>query len=234
MSNVIKAEHAGEYGDAPVFDLSDIEAQAGAIISAAEARAAQLLNEAEAGCRELADKAAEEGRARGVEEGRKEGLRLGADEAREDAYAKAHDEIAELTATLVKACENFSNAKDGLYQQAQQDLLDLSLLIARKIVAREIDGDAHVTADNLQRCLETLSNRKNLTVRVAPMVVRTVEERLEELSKRMSDLSAVRVMGDEEVSPGGCVISGESGMVDATIETQFAEVERILFGEENA
>lgn len=233
MSNVIKAEAAREYESAQVFDLSDIEAEAAAMLSRAQAKAAGIIGAAEKEVPEIKRRAAEEGRRAGHEEGKAEGRRLGADEAREEAFDRARDEIMGITTALVKACEDFSALKENLFRQAEKDLLSLSLLIAKRVVGREIDADAHVTADNLKRCLEVLSSYKNLKVHVSPQVVEAVEARMPELAKRIGDLSSVRIEGDPAIAPGGCEVVGQRGMIDATIETQFAEVERVLFGEEN-
>ncbi len=110
MSNVVKAERGERLAAAQVFDMSDIEATRRRTILA-DARARRRRGIAEAARREadgVTKRAAEEGARRGIEEGRQEGLRLGAQEAREDAYSKAHDEIAQLTAALVKALETFA------------------------------------------------------------------------------------------------------------------------------
>jgi flagellar assembly protein FliH len=233
LSNVVKSRLAGDLRSAPLYDLGDLEAEGAAIIARARSQAALIVEAAAREGEEIRKRAAEEGRRRGVEEGRKEGLRIGSDEAREDAYAKARDEIAALTSALVKATEHFSQMKETLFLQAQKDLLALSVLIARKIVAREINADAHVTYDNLKRCLELLSSRRNLVIRVAPEAVETIHARLPELARRLGDLSSVKIEGDPSVAPGGCAVTGESGLLDATIEAQFAEVERVLFGEAN-
>jgi len=233
LSNVIKADRAGDFRRAPMLDLGDLEAEGAAIIARARAQAASIIDAATKEGEDIRMRAAEEGKRAGMEEGRKEGMRIGAEEAREDAYAKAHEEIAALTSALVKAVQHFSQMKETLFLQAQKDLLALSLLIAKKIVAREISADTHVTYDNLKRCLEVLSSHKNLVVRVAPQAVETINARMGELARQLGDVSSVRIEGDAAVAPGGCIITGESGLLDASIDTQFAEVERVLFGEAN-
>ena len=233
MSNVIKAESAQDFEDACIFDLSDIEAKAAAVLAEAEASAAGIIAAARKEAEEIKARAEQEGRKAGLEEGKREGFRVGADEAREEVFDKAREEISNLTSTFTRACEEFCEVKENLFLQAQKDLLNLALLIAKKIVAREIEADAHVSVDNLKRCLDVLSSYKNLTVRVAPQVLETVQARMDDLAKRLGDLSSVKIEGDPSISPGGCEVIGERGSIDATIETQFAEVERVLFGEEH-
>jgi flagellar assembly protein FliH len=234
LSNIVKYDSAESYRSAPFFDLADIEAQAAAIVSAAEASASAIIEEAAREGARIQAKATEDGRVAGLEAAREEGLRLGRAEGRQQAFDEARGEITVAAKCLVDACAELAAAKDGLFTQAEKDLLKLALFIASKIVAREVIADAHVTADNVKRCLDMLSERKNLAVRVAPSAVSVIEQQLPELAKRMGDLSSVKIIGDEKVSTGGCLITAQSGVIDATIEGQFQEVERILFGGQNA
>jgi flagellar assembly protein FliH len=230
----VKLTDASGYRSAVAFDLGDIEAQAAAVMSVAEAGAAAVISAAEKEAVAIRARAEAGGRESGLAAGREEGLKAGADRGREEAFAQAREEITAAVEGLTAACAELARLKDGLFTLAESDLLKLSILIAKKIVAREINADAHVTAENVKRCLDLLSQRRNLVVRVAPSAIETVEARLPELSKRLGDLSSVKVVADAAVSPGGCLVTGESGVIDATIESQFAEAERILFGEPNA
>ena len=234
MSNVVKAERAEAYSSALAFDLADIERQAAEVISAAQASAAGILASASKDADAMRSQAAAEGRAAGTKEGREAGLSAGREEGRKAGIAAAKGEIEAATRTLVEACEQLGRMKDGLFSLAESDLLKLAILIARKVVAKEVSADSHISAVNVKRCLEMLSQRKNLVVRVAPQAVALVQESLPDLARRMGDLASVKIAGDDSVAPGGCLVTGESGVLDATIESQFAEVERILFGEPNA
>lgn len=234
MSNVVKRDTAETYRSALVMDLSDIEAQAMRILSEARASASAVLAAADKAGRDMRQRAEKEGHEAGLASGREEGLKAGRAEGRAEAFAAAREETAKAVGDLLECLRQFSEKKDGLFTQAQSDLLKLSLLIARKIVAREVAADAHVTAANVKRCLEMLSHRKNLVVRVAPATLSVVQEALPEMGAKLGDLSSVKVVADEGISVGGCLVSGEAGMIDATIESQFEEIERVLFGEDNA
>jgi len=234
LSNVVKSEAAESYRSALILNLDDIEAQAERILSEAEAKAAAIMAAGEKAAVDIRARAQSEGRAAGLQAGNEEGIKAGRAEGHAKAYAESRDQITKAAQTLAGACAEFQTLKEELFKQAEADLLKLSVMIARKVTGREISADAHISAENVKRCLDMLSQRRNLVVRVAPAALSAVEEIMPELSKRLGDLSSVKVVADEAVSPGGCLVTGESGMIDATIESQFAEVERILFGESNA
>ena len=230
MSNVVKSVEAADYGGALVFDFCDLEGRAAVITAEAEAEAARIIKAARARGEEMAAEAAREARAEGREKGREEGLQAGREEGHREAFEKAQAETEKLAQTLGSALAEFSSLKDGLFVQAEKELLDLAMLIARKVVSREVEADRHVTTENLARCLEILSGHGNVTVRVAPDVLDNVKKCLPELLKTADNLSSVTIEGDPDVSPGGCVVNSKAGLLDAQIETQFGEIERILFG----
>jgi len=234
LSNVVKAGAADAYRSAIAFDLADVEAQAAALLSRAEGEAAAVIAAARKSAEEIRRTAADGARVEGFEAGRKEGAELGGREGREAAFARAQADIATLSAALCAAAAELSRTKDDLFTQAEMDLLKLSVLIARKIVGREVAADRHVTPDNVKRCLDLLSERRNLVIRVAPSTLDVVNERLPEISKTLGDLSSVKLVADQSLEPGGCLVTSQSGVLDATIEAQFAEVERVLFGDANA
>ncbi len=230
MSNVVKQQDGEGLSGGLVFDFADIENRADEVIRRAEANAVEILKAAEKTARERARQAAEEGRGEGKQAGFEEGRKEGFEAGRREAYEEAAGELRTLAETLRAAFVDFDERKERLHRQAQVDLLELSLLIARKVIAREIEADAHVTRDNLKRCLEVLSARKNVTVHVAPSVVETLEKALPELAKTFGDIESVKIEADGEVSPGGCLIVGKDGSLDATVEAQLREVEDIVFG----
>lgn len=230
MSNVIKQNDADSYASPLVFDFSDVERRAASLVAEAELKASALISASESQAVALksaaAEKGREEGHAAGRDTGKEEGLRLG----REEAFAEYSDSLGKLASSLQTALADFAELRNDLFRQAEKDLLDLSVLIAGKIVAREVVADAHVTVENLKRALAVLSNRTDLAVRVAPDALDLVKESLPELEKTVGRLNGVRLLADPELTPGGCVVTTASGVLDASIETQLAEVERILFG----
>ena len=234
MSNIVKSEKARAYHAAAVFDLADIEAKAASIITAANKQSAAALAAARKEAVDIRKRAADDGRAEGIETGRAQGVELGSAEGREAAFAEASEGFSAAAASLASACADLASRKDNLFLQAETDLLKLSILIARKVVAREIEADKYISADNLKRCLSLLSEKRNLVARVAPSALDAVNERLPEIAAQTGDLSSVKVVADDSIAPGGCLVTGAAGLIDATIESQFGEIERILFGEQHA
>ena len=67
---------------------------------------------------------------------------------------------------------------------------------------------------------------------VNPAEEARLEEYLPELLGHLRQIEEVELVGDETVSPGGCVLRLGSGEIDARMETQLASISEELLGAE--
>ncbi len=106
-------------------------------------------------------------------------------------------------------------------------MLRLAVKLAEKIIGREIERDDAALADIVSAALRHARQQESLTVRVNPADLPRVQAHRERLDPsgraRFIDLVA-----DPRVGHGGCVIEGESGTVDARLDTQLRVLERAL------
>jgi type III secretion protein L len=162
-----------------------------------------------------ANREAEDLRERAVAEAR---------ELREAAYQEGLETaLAELNQALLEAHER----RDAALAGAERDLLRLAVKLAEKIIGREIERDDAALADIVSAALRHARQQESLTVRVNPAdlpLVQAHRERLDPSGRaRFIDL-----VPDPRVGRGGCVIEGESGTVDARLDTQLRVLERAL------
>ena len=176
-------------------------------VAEARAEARRILSEA--------TREADELRARADREAR---------EMREAAYQEGLEEaLSELNHALLEAHER----RDAALAGAERDVLRLAVKLAEKIIGREIERDDAALADIVSAALRHARQQEALTVRVNPADLPHVQAHRERLDPsgraRFIDLVA-----DPRVRPGGCVIEGESGTVDARLDTQLRVLERAL------
>ncbi|HEY0170035.1 MAG TPA: type III secretion system stator protein SctL [Pyrinomonadaceae bacterium] len=145
-------------------------------------------------------------------------------EMREAAYEEGREAaLSELNFILLEAHER----RDAALTGAERDVLRLAVKLAEKIIGREIARDDATLADIVSAALRHARQQESLTVRVNPADLPRVQAhrgRLDPSGRaRFIDLVA-----DPRVGPGGCVIEGESGTVDARLDTQLRVLERAL------
>lgn len=173
----------------------------------ARAEARRILADAEHDAEELRERAERE-----------------AKELRETAYQEGLESaLAELSQILLEAHER----RDAALSGAERDVLRLAVKLAEKIIGREIERDDATLADIVSTALRHARQQEALTVRVNPADLPRVlahRDRLDPSGRaRFIDLVA-----DPRVGHGGCVIEGESGTVDARLDTQLRVLERAL------
>jgi type III secretion protein L len=150
-----------------------------------------------------------------------------AQEARiyEEARNRAREEARiEVSAELLKAKQQAA----AILKDAQQEILSLSLEIARKIIGRDLERDPEVMIDICASAIEGVRNAKQLVLRVNPemgQLLRAKKKALMDLVARSVD---VAVKDDPQVERGGCIIQTEFGTIDGQLETQLKMLAQVL------
>ena len=108
---------------------------------------------------------------------------------------------------------------------ATDDLLELSLDIAQRVIQREIEADRSAAANQLRGVLDMLAGGSAITVLVHPDDKAFLEPVVPELIATMDRPLHATLREDESITRGGCIVRTQGGEIDARIETQ---VERIV------
>lgn len=212
--NVIKQPAAkGREATAPTTPSSRRGSVVKRAVVDARAEARRILAEAERDADALRERAEREAR-----------------ELREAAYEEGRETaLSELNQILLEA----HGRRDAALAGAERDVLRLAVKLAEKIIGREIERDDATLADIVSAALRHARQQESLTVRVNPADLPRVQAHRERLDPsgraRFIDLVA-----DPRVGHGGCIIEGESGTVDARLDTQLRVLERALLARATA
>jgi flagellar assembly protein FliH len=147
---------------------------------------------------------------RGVEDG----LRRGREEAAAEVN-KAFDQVARTLDELAKV-------KRKLRQEAEQEMVKLSLAVARRILYRELATDPSSIEGIVHAALQKLQQREASRVRVYPAGAPAVRAALEHIGSR----SGIEVVPDPGLAAGAVLFETSVGELDASIETQLLEISR--------
>jgi flagellar assembly protein FliH len=147
---------------------------------------------------------------RGVEDG----LRRGREEASAEVK-KAFDQVA-------NALEELGGMKRKLRQEAEQELVKLSLAVARRILYRELSTDPSSIEGIVHAALQKLQQREASKVRVWPAGVPAVRAALERIGSR----AGIDIVPDPGLATGAILFETSLGELDASIETQLQEIQR--------
>lgn len=175
-----------------------------AIIENARQEAARIIAEADANAAEFA-RAAEE---RAMVEMN----------ARIDA--EVGEKVAGMREELAATINQVSALSQIIAARHENDLVELAIAIAKKIVGREVTIDREIAFTLVKVSLAKLHDRAVAEVHLNPEDLAYVESQRERLEFR----GALELIPDKSITVGGCLIHTDAGEIDGRIESQFEEI----------
>lgn len=192
--------------------------------SQAEQSAARILEEAYSQRDKIVNIAAEQAQ-RMKEEAEKEGYRNGIAHAEQDIAAqlsKIRDSVTELAGAM--------QLRD---QAIKNQLAELSLKIAEKILCKKLEEDESILADLVEKAVLSERDKRNMVVHLSDHsmeLVELMEERLEPFRERSDGFLRIKT---EQQPPGYVQLETEEGIVDASVMVQLENLKQQLAELEN-
>jgi len=153
-----------------------------------------------------------EARAAGFGEGEAKGRRAAA------------AELQPVMERLARSIEEMAGYRGSLRRQAERDMLQLSLAIARRVLHRQLALDPEALHGLVLAALEKLESQEISRVQVHPSMAPQVRALLE---KTVAG-ARIQVVADPARESGALVFETERGNLDASVESQLREIERGL------
>ncbi|EPR44306.1 H+transporting two-sector ATPase E subunit [Desulfovibrio sp. X2] len=188
----------------------------------------ELVERVKQKARSMAREILEEARAeaeRIKEAARGEGFQQGLEQARE--------QVEQEQTALAEAVGNALSAIRGQARQVwtaqRADFVALIRMAVEKTVNAEMSERRREILENLvDQALETIDSMRGLTIRARPEEAELLTAILNHVAERFPELKSYRVKPDESLTLGGMVIESADGMVDNTLATRWAAVEKIF------
>lgn len=151
---------------------------------------------------EEAFKKQEEAKERGYNEGLSQGIKEG--------KRKAEIEITRITASMNAVLSSFNSLYEEALKKADENIvLELAFLIAKKIIKDELSVKREIVLKNINSALQKAGQSK-IKLLLNPEDVEIAKEFLKD----------VDIILDSSISPGGCKVYFDFGVIDAEIKNQ--------------
>lgn len=160
-----------------------------------------------------------------LEEARREGYQAGQAEGREAGRAAAREEARQRLEALAALVDELARAREELAARYEEDIVELALAVAARIVRKESSLGADTVRELLRETLPRMGGAVKITITVHPDDMAAIEQDARQLASLAEGRAGVTWVTDEAVTRGGCVVETERGGVDASVETR---VERIV------
>jgi flagellar assembly protein FliH len=196
--------------DKAANNLASAQTEAQQTLAQARAEAEQILMTAKTRAVEIEQEARAKGEA----------------EARANIAIEVEQQAAEIRRRLAQTIDEITNLSSRIAANAEHEMVQLAIEIAKKIVHREVTVDREIALTLARVALTRLHTRSVATVRLHPSDFHYALAHRDQLD---SD-GAVEIVEDKSVGIGGCIVQTEMGDIDARIVQQFREIEKGFWG----
>ena len=131
-------------------------------------------------------------------------------------------QVEALTKNLARTIEELTGLRQRFRHEAEQDVVALALATARRILHRELTVDPQTLSGVVKAALEKMELSEVHRVRVS----REDEPLIRQSLEQMGLPQRVEVIADLALERGAAILESNRGTLDASINTQLAEIER--------
>ncbi|MDE7262306.1 MAG: F0F1 ATP synthase subunit delta [Oscillospiraceae bacterium] len=199
--------------------------QAELLLRQAREEAEQIVAEAKAAAKQEQESIRAGARDEGYREGYTQGIAQAMDDAARDREAVAQRLEGDVQSFLEKA----DMARSEVIQQTQDELLDLCIAIAEKVVRVSLKSSSEVIVRMIQTATERLKRQEWVHIYISGCDTKGMAQISPALTTALGALSQhikIIPMGDDE--GGTCIVETPEEIIDASVSTQMANIRDLL------
>lgn len=149
--------------------------------------------------------------------------------AKKDGYQEGINLAQKDLENLKEKFAEFFNYKEEVYAKVSECIMDISIEIARKIINKEVEADKEYIIPIIKGAVEEVNKTENkITLKVMPKDVEIVRDKVSDIFSGNYLEAKISVIPDNDIKDGGVIVETSNGLIDASIETQLAIIEKAL------
>ena len=121
-----------------------------------------------------------------------------------------------------------SELKKNILEHAEEQIIQLSLAIAEKVIHHEVTTNREVIQNVLRDAIKNIVDRENMKIRVHPHDFRYMMEIKSDFLQKFDGIRNIVFEADETVLRGGAIIETLFGEVDARLDQQYHEIKTLM------
>ena len=157
-----------------------------------------------------------------IEQARKQGFQDGIRHAESAIQQQFQAQLNEVGVRLAASLADVAALRPRLRHQSEAQVVELAILVARKILHRTLAMDPDALSGLVKAALGRIDARELLEIRVAAVHHASIKSAID----RLGLPSQVQLIADASLEPGAVLIESDRGRLDASVSTQLAEIER--------
>ncbi|MFH0787907.1 MAG: HrpE/YscL family type III secretion apparatus protein [Pseudomonadota bacterium] len=109
----------------------------------------------------------------------------------------------------------------------EEKVAEIVIMALKKIIGQEINDPAFILKI-VRNALNMVKNQQQVTIRVSPLQVERVKEKLHEIMSDLPEIRFIDVVPDQRLNDDDCILETEIGVVDARIDVQIEAIRKAL------
>lgn len=204
--------------------------QAEAILADAEAEAQEIRERAQAAIAEELEALRHAAR----EEGYTQGFAEGMAGAMLEAKVQREEQAVEQAKTVQRFLEGATEARERLLEETVDELKDLTIAIAEKIIRVSLKSSSDIIVRMIQTATEKRKRREWVHIYIAGCDYKGMANVVPELTLSLGHLSdRVRILPLADEEAGTCIVEFPDEIIDASVSTQLSGIRDIVAGSAN-
>ena len=148
-----------------------------------------------------------------------------------EGQVEGRSAVEAAAAALSQALDHELAQREQMTVALAHDAVELALELAAKIVHGTIEVQPERILDVVTDALRPISDRRRLTILVAPDDLELVTASLDQLRGQAGGIELCEVQADRRVGRGGAIVRTSEGEVDATVATQLEKAREVIVAE---
>lgn len=162
------------------------------------------------------------------EKGYAEGHELGRMEGAEKAFQETKASLLERMQAMESVLKRFEILKSQLLIDNEAALIKLVFLIAKKIAFRDLEEHHEAVRTILTEAVGEVQADEKVVVRISNDDLTFLNSLQERSGTKIEALERVKLVAQDNVTSGGCLIETEFGSVNATVEERVDRIWQTL------
>ena len=217
----------------PVSPIDYAKLQADLILQRAEGEAQKIIADAQREAQRISTEAYEQAKESGFQAGREAGYRDGLEEGtrwgRSEFEREREDLAKRMEADIADFMEKAADKLDQQLDKNVEDLRDLALAVAEKVVCISLKSSSDVVARMIQTAIDKRKRREWVHIYIAECDAKRMASIPPSLASALSELSdRVRIIPMADDEAGTCIIECPDEIIDASAATQMKNIRDML------
>lgn len=228
-SQYLKNEQQEENNKSSQEDIQ----MANAIIEQAKQQAQQIIQDAEAQAQDVMKKA-QDSINKSVEEIKIKEQEV-FNEAKKTGFEAGGKEIYSTLTDQLNFVDLFVNSTNKIKKEiicsSEKEIVELSIVIAEKIIQQKLDIDPMVILNITKAAIEHLKDKEEVKIIINPVHTDNLYAFSEEFKNVIKGLKHIKIIEDRTVPKDGVIVESSDSRIDARLDFQIGEISKNMLAE---